>query len=120
MGRAGEELSRQAAVAAAMQWYDAEGPEKIGFERGQYRIKQPVLAAYRNNDTEWSIRYMTEPDCGLEGFIRMTYQRTGGRWRATSGLFEGASQKLDLEGRPARPGGTRWRRSVARHEYRQM
>ena len=94
-GQAGGELSQEAAVAAAVEWYDVEGPEKIGFEEGAYRVKQPVLGAFRNNETQWSIRYTTEPDCGLEGFIRMTYKSTGGRWKATSGLFEGASDQPD-------------------------
>ena len=84
------------AVAEAIRWYDTSGPAAFNFAEGALKIKQPVLGAYRNNDTEWSVKYKTEPDLGAPYFLRVSYEEASdGSWKATVGKLEGASELPD-------------------------
>eukprot|EP01049_Picozoa_sp_SAG25_P003522 SAG25_NODE_203_length_11965_cov_47.109641_10_plen_406_part_00 len=69
------QLDRKAAVAAARDWYNQEGPFA-----GQYKMMAP-LEAYRNDKNAWSLKYLTSPDAGGLFFVRFEYEQcSGGDW----------------------------------------
>jgi hypothetical protein len=99
-------LTQGGAVDAAKRWYDEKGGDAFGFEKGAFRMAMPVVAAYPNSAVVWSIQYRTEPDCGIEPFLRFQFKpklRQGAwRWKCVSGELGTASEKLD----PASSGTT--------------
>ena len=52
-------LESETAVAAAKRWYDEKGPFT-----GRFVLALPVLGAFRNSPTEYSLRYKVHPDTG--------------------------------------------------------
>ena len=54
-----ELLESETAVAAAKRWYDEKGPFT-----GRFVLALPVLGAFRNSPTEYSLRYKVHPDTG--------------------------------------------------------
>ena len=58
-GDDGHELESETAVAAAKRWYDEKGPFT-----GRFVLALPVLGAFRNSPTEYSLRYKVHPDTG--------------------------------------------------------
>ena len=54
-----EPLESELAVAAAKRWYDEKGPFT-----GRFVLALPVLGAFRNSPTEYSLRYKVHPDTG--------------------------------------------------------
>ena len=58
-GDGGHELESETAVAAAKRWYDEKGPFT-----GRFVLALPVLGAFRNSPTEYSLRYKVHPDTG--------------------------------------------------------
>ena len=58
-GTGHELLESETAVAAAKRWYDEKGPFT-----GRFVLALPVLGAFRNSPTEYSLRYKVHPDTG--------------------------------------------------------
>lgn len=70
-------LDADQAQQLAKVWYEQHGPY-----RGSYEL-QP-LAAFRNTDTEWSVRFRVQPDTGFLYFRRFSFARSeSSDWEVT-------------------------------------
>ena len=97
-------LDRKHAIAAAKRWYDTESIFST-----QHKLKLKPLAAYRNNERAWSVRYKTVPDTKTAYFVRVNYycarEKGVWTWRATGITEEEASEEPDAPNaaKPALP-----------------
>ena len=95
------ELDETSAVEKAKEWYDHD---RRSPSHGNYTMNTPVLGAYRNSSTEWSLLYSIEPkpghhDPGITFLWRYTFARAGSTWKVTGAVEENACMHADNEER---------------------
>ncbi len=93
------ELDKSSAVETAKKWYDSR---RCPLSKGEFTMNTPVVGAYRNSGTEWSLLYSIQsklghPDTGITYLVRFKFAREGSAWSVASADEENACMHADEE-----------------------